>query len=61
MTPFRPSRERHEGADRFLELKMLLFVLGAAFGVAGMLTDRAWMIAVAVVLLGTGIALRVFG
>lgn len=57
MTAFRPSRERR-GPDPRLHLKILLFVIGAALGIAGMVLERTWLIALAIVLLAVGVLLR---
>ncbi|MGQ0561074.1 MAG: hypothetical protein ACT443_04275 [Gemmatimonadota bacterium] len=54
---FRPSRERR-GDDRFCEAKATLFVLGASAGIVGMVTERTWLVYVAIVLVAAGVLLR---
>ncbi|CAN5761238.1 hypothetical protein BH23GEM9_BH23GEM9_36660 [soil metagenome] len=57
MTPFRPDRSRR-GPDTMLGHRMLVFVLGAVVGAAGIATDRQWLIYVAIGILVIGLALR---
>jgi hypothetical protein len=57
---FRPSRERR-GDDRLLELKALLFVVGASVGVAGMISGRAWLVWIAIAVVAAGVAVRLIG
>jgi len=57
---FRPSRERR-GPDRFLEAKMVLFAVGAALGIAGMITENRLIIWFALAVLLVGFALRFLG
>lgn len=57
MSLFRPDRTRR-GTDRFLPVKMMLFVIGAALGMIGMATDRNWIIYIAVGVLVVGLLLR---
>ena len=54
---FRPSRAPR-GADRWLPHKMLLFVIGAGLGVAGILSGRDWLINAGIVVLFIGLLLR---
>ncbi len=54
---FRPSRERR-GADRWLDAKLLLFSLGGAVGVSGMLLDREWLVLTGIAILVVGFLLR---
>ncbi len=54
---FRPSRE-HQGADPYYHWKAILFSVGAAFGLGAMVTDRDWLILVAVPVLAVGVGLR---
>lgn len=54
---FRPSRERR-GPDRWLDLKLLLFSLGAAVGLTGMLLGRDWVIFTAIGILALGVLVR---
>ena len=53
---FRLSRD--PGDERFLHLKVLVFVLGASVGLAGMATNRIWLINVGVGILIIGFILR---
>jgi hypothetical protein len=57
---FRPDRTRR-GEDPALGYKMLFFVFGAVFGVAGIATERAWLIYLALLCLVVGVVLRVRG
>jgi len=52
---FRPSRERR-GEDPWLPHRTLLFVAGAAAGMAGMALNLEWLVTAAIVLLGAGVA-----
>ena len=54
---FRPSRERR-GPDPYQHWKTLLFAIGAALGLAGIFTERDWLILVAIAVLAVGVALR---
>ena len=47
--------------DRFFELKILCFVLGAGCGVAGMFTEQHWLVRVGIGFLAVGIILRLIG
>jgi hypothetical protein len=58
---FRPSRERRDGEDPYLLQKMMLFVAGAIFGIIGMVTERTWVISIALLTLGFGMLLRILG
>lgn len=58
MSPFRPSREAPTGEDPYLLPKMMLFVAGAIFGVIGMVTERDWILGIALLCLGFGMLLR---
>jgi multisubunit Na+/H+ antiporter MnhF subunit len=60
MTPFRPDRSRR-GEDRLLGQKMLVFVLGAVIALAGLATERDWLVYVALLLLLLGLAMRFVG
>jgi hypothetical protein len=53
---FRISRDPQD--ERFLQLKALLFVLGAGVGVAGMATDRMWLVNIGIAILAAGFILR---
>jgi hypothetical protein len=57
VSPFRVDRTRRE-EDRFLGQKLLVFVLGAVAGLAGMATSTDWLIYLAVLLLAVGLVLR---
>ena len=48
------ERER----DRFLELKALMLVLGASLGLAGMLTERSWLVWLGIAVIAAGILVR---
>ncbi len=54
---FRPSRERR-GPDPYYHWKVALFTLGAAFGLAAIVTEHDWLILVAVPILAVGVGLR---
>ncbi|HEX6558461.1 MAG TPA: hypothetical protein VF021_03345 [Longimicrobiales bacterium] len=53
---FRPKRAA--GSDRFLELRALLLLTGAGFGLAGMLSERSWMVYVGIGIIAAGMVLR---
>jgi hypothetical protein len=55
---FHASRDT-QGDDRFLRLKVIIFVIGAALGIAGMSSRRDWLVATAIGVLAIGIVLRV--
>jgi hypothetical protein len=59
MTPFRPSRERR-APDRYLHVKMLIFVIGAGFLLAGIASERDWLVTVAVLTFAAGLLIRLF-
>ena len=54
----RPTREPR-GEDRFFEVKVILLVLGASLGVAGMVYKRSWLIYLAMACVAAGIVLRI--
>ncbi len=54
---FRPSRARR-GPDPYYHWKVIVFSIGAAFGLGGIFTEHDWMILVAVPILAVGVALR---
>jgi hypothetical protein len=54
---FRVSRER-SGEDRFFAVKAAMLVIGAAVGIAGMVYQIGWLVWAAIVIVGTGIILR---
>lgn len=51
-------RSPRDGPDPYVGLKMLLFALGAAMALAGMLLTRTWLVAVAMVVLVVGFFVR---
>ncbi|MGH7462178.1 MAG: hypothetical protein ACREMA_14300 [Longimicrobiales bacterium] len=59
MMVFRASREKR-GPDRFLNLKIAIFTMGAALACAGIIAQRNWLIYVAIGVLAAGVALRFF-
>ncbi len=60
INPFRPSREQR-GTDRFLNLKVAIFCVGAGTALAGILANRNWIINVAIGILLIGVVLRFLG
>lgn len=54
----RPSRERREGEDTFVVLKIRLFALGAALALVGMGLALRWLVWVGIGALTAGLALR---
>ena len=57
---FRPDRSRR-GVDRFIDVKMLIFVIGAALGVIGIAREIDWLVYAAIAVLAGGVLLRVLG
>jgi hypothetical protein len=55
---FRISRERREGPDPFLDLKIGLFLIGAILGAIGMARSNQTLITIAIVVVAIGILLR---
>lgn len=55
---FRLSRERREGPDVWLPLKLALFIGGAASAIVGMTVGPEWLLNVAIGLLALGVLLR---
>jgi hypothetical protein len=55
---FRPDRTRREQPDRLLELKMLIFAVGAAVALAGIAYERRELILAAIIILAVGVLLR---
>jgi len=53
---FRASREDRKG-DRWLDLRLLLFVVGAAFAMIAIMLDIAWLVWVAIAVLFAGMIL----
>lgn len=51
-------RSRRETPDPYVGLKMLLFALGAALALAGMLLARTWLVVTAMVVLVVAFAVR---
>jgi len=54
---FRASRG-NRGRDRFLEIKALLLVTGASIGIAGMISERSWLVTIAIIVVAAGMVLR---
>ena len=59
MVFFRASRDKR-GPDRFLDLKIVIFVIGAAIAGVGIISARNWLIYIAIGVLVVGVALRFF-
>ncbi len=57
MKIFRPSREER-GPDPFLNLKLILFALGAALGIAGIISGRELFVGIGILVLAIGVLLR---
>lgn len=57
MSLIRPARAPRRD-DRYLPHKMLLFVIGAGFGLAGIVSGREWLINIGIVVLVAGVLLR---
>ncbi|MFW6202654.1 MAG: hypothetical protein ACOC8B_08745 [Gemmatimonadota bacterium] len=55
--PFRPSRERR-GPDPHLDVKIIVFVVGAALAVVGIAMEIEWLVTVAIAVLAAGVLLR---
>ncbi len=53
---FWASRRRHDDA-RLLAPRMVLFVLGAGLGLAGMALEISWLVTAGIVVLAVGLAL----
>jgi hypothetical protein len=60
MSPFRPSRAPRQ-PDQHLHIKMLLFVFGAGFLLAGIASGRDWLVGIAVAVFAAGVLLRLIG
>ena len=58
---FRINRERRVDPDRFLDLKIALFVIGSITGVIGMARNDRTMITIAMAIIALGIILRFIG
>ncbi|MGH7483751.1 MAG: hypothetical protein ACRELV_16505 [Longimicrobiales bacterium] len=54
---FRPSREPR-GPDRYLDLKIALFLVGTGLAIAGMATSNSMLIWFAITAIAIGIGLR---
>jgi membrane protein implicated in regulation of membrane protease activity len=54
---FRPDRSRR-GADPAIGYKMLIFVVGAVAGIAGIALEMDWLIIIALLVLLCGLVLR---
>jgi uncharacterized membrane protein YedE/YeeE len=57
MKIFRPSRESR-GPDPYLELKIVLFTLGAALGIVGIISGRELLVGIGILVLAIGVLLR---
>lgn len=57
MKIFRPSREAR-GPDPFLNLKLVLFALGAALGIAGIIAGSEILVGIGILVLAIGVLLR---
>ncbi|MGH7576814.1 MAG: hypothetical protein ACREM1_17030 [Longimicrobiales bacterium] len=57
MSLFRPDR-RHRGHDPYVRHKMLVFVTGAAFALAGIASERDWLVYIGIAVLFIGVLLR---
>ncbi len=57
MALFRASRER-SGPDRYLRLKAVIFLIGAAVGLVGMAVGNDWLVGIGIAVLAAGVALR---
>ena len=53
----RPTREPR-GDDRFFEVKVILLIVGASLGLAGMLYNNEWLIWAALAVVAAAIILR---
>ena len=54
---FRVSRDR-KGEDSFFAIKVALFAVGAALGIAGMAYGVEWLVWIAIAVVAAGIILR---
>jgi hypothetical protein len=54
---FRPSREPR-GPDRWLNLKVAVFCLGAGIALVGIAADKNWVINLAIGVLAVGFLMR---
>lgn len=54
---FRPSRDER-GPDPYLDLKIILFLAGAGFGLAGALTNFPPLFLIGIAALVAGVAVR---
>lgn len=57
MAFFRASRERR-GPDPHLNIKIAIFVIGAALGLAGIALNQRWFVYAAIGVLAVGVILR---
>lgn len=57
MSFFRLDRKRREH-DRYVTHRMVIFVTGAAFGLAGIATEREWLVYIGIAVLLVGMLLR---
>jgi hypothetical protein len=54
---FRPSRERR-GPDRWLNVKVAIFCLGAGIALVGIASETKWVVNVAIGVLAIGFLMR---
>jgi len=54
---FRPDRERR-GPDPFLQVKVILFAIGAALAIAGMIAGSQLLVGIGILVLAIGVFLR---
>jgi len=57
---FRPSRESR-GPDPFLQWKIVIFIVAAIVGLAGVATENRWLVGIGIVVLISGVLLRALG
>lgn len=60
MSLFRPDRNR-TGPDPHQSTRITLFTLGAAAGLAGIATDRDWLVLTGIAILAVGVVMRFMG
>jgi hypothetical protein len=58
---FMASRRERTGNERFFAIRVVIFSLGAALGIAGMLSEIDWLVWIAIGVLVIGIVLRMVG
>ena len=55
---FLPRRSQREGPDPHLEVKIVLFTVGAGLAVLGMHLQNRWVVGAAIAVLAVGFLLR---